>query len=52
MLNILKINKVILIAGLAVAFSLFASGQAFADFEDTIDPSSITADGPKKSKAQ
>lgn len=52
MLNILKINKVILIAGLAAAFSLFAGGQAFADFEDTIDPSSITADGPKKSKAQ
>lgn len=52
MLNILKINKVILIAGLAAAFSLFAGGQAFADFEDTIDPSSITADGPQKSKAQ
>ena len=52
MLKISKINKVILIAGLAAAFSLFAGGQAFADFEDTIDPSSITADGPKKSKAQ
>lgn len=30
MLNILKINKVILIAGLAAAFSLVAGGQAFA----------------------
>lgn len=52
MLKISKINKVILIAGLAVAFSLVAGGQAFADFEDTIDPSSITADGSEKSKAQ
>ena len=52
MLKISKINKVILVAGLAVAFSLVASGQAFANFEDTIDPSIITADGSKKSKAQ
>lgn len=53
MLNILKINKVILIAGLAAAFSLGVFGKdAVADMTDTIDASVVTGQKSTTSKAQ